>query len=132
MQFGGKPTLDKETYSGVPIPTGFRYASFKITKPGTVKVFFYSGGSSNGNRNGTVVLETNVGGTKSAKVVFTTNPDNLETDPGVPTSTSAEGGLKEIEIKASDLAGITEAAVLYFFSTNNTIQITKIGFTPAE
>ena len=132
MQFGGKPTLDTETYSGVPIPTGFRYASFKITKPGTVKVFFYSGGSSNGNRNGTVVLETNVGGTKSAKVVFTTNPDNLETDPGVPTSTSAEGGLKEIEIKASDLAGITEAAVLYFFSTNNTIQITKIGFTPAE
>jgi len=29
-------------------------------------------------------------------------------------------------------AAATESAVLYFFSNNNTIQITRIGFTPAS
>ena len=121
-QLGGKPTYDKDTYPGVTMPKSYRYATFKITKPGTVKIHYYGGGSSNTGRNGTVVLETNVGGVKSAKTIYTND--------SVPVSTG--GDPDSIEITAADLAGITEAAVLYFFSTNNTIQILTLGFTPAE
>ena len=123
LQFGGKPSLDNTTYPGVSIPTGARYATFKITRPGKVSVFFYAGGSNNTGRNGSVVLETNVGGTKAAKVLHSAD---------AALSTSASDGLIELSVTAEDLAGITEAAVLYFFSNNNTIQITKIGFDPAS
>lgn len=123
LQFGGKPNFDNETYPGVTMPKDFRYATFKITRPGKVRVFFYSGGSSNNGRHGSVVLETNVGGTKAAKTLKTGE---------VVCSTSAADGLWEIDVTAADLAGITEAAVLYFFSPDNSIQITQLGFEPAE
>ena len=38
----------------------------------------------------------------------------------------------DIAITKADLAGITEAAVVYLFSNNNTIQITQLGFEPAS
>lgn len=124
MQFGGKPSYDTETYHGVTLPTGgARYATFKITKPGTIKVFFYSGGSSNTGRNASVVLETNVGGVKSAKTLYSKD---------AACSTSAADGLAKITVTKADLAGITEAAVVYLFSNNNTIQITQLGFEPAS
>lgn len=125
MQFGGKPSLDSTTYPGVSLPSSStaRYATFKITKPGKVSVFFYAGGSSNTGRNGSIVLVTNVGGTKSAKTLHSAD---------AALSTSAADGLVEVDVTADDLAGITESAVLYFFSNNNTIQITRIGFTPAS
>lgn len=102
------------------LPTD-RYASFGITKPGTVHYKLIASNTSNTDTNVSVALVLTKGEQKEVILL-----DNTIAD----LSSSAETRTKEVT--AAQLAGSTDTAYIYVFSNNKNTNLYEIGFTPAE
>ena len=114
VKFNGKPDLDD---NGLP---EFRYASFKVTVPGTVHFLIRSGNNSDGGRNATVALAKEVGGQLQVIELYSDFAKTSWSDP------------LTVELTEEHLAGATSAVTLYFFSKDNTVNLYQLGFTPAN
>ncbi len=116
LKFGGASVVGED---GVPTQ---RYASFKITKPGTVtyKLVTSSGGKEN-ERLANVILVKTVDG---AQVVET-----LYSGPSAAKSSSPSS---TCEITKEMLSDTKQTVTLYFFATGGALNLHELGFTPAE
>lgn len=122
VKFNGGPDLDE---NGIPEN---RYASFKITKPGTIYHYMRSSSGSDAERNATVMLAKTVGGVLQTIDLYTGN---------APTGS---GETMEVEVTSEHLAGADGAATIYFFNkqsntddrSGQAINLYELGFKPAE
>lgn len=105
------------------IPTS-GFASFKVTKPGTIthKVISSSSTKEDPARKTVIVLAKYNGG-QLADVVELYNQDAPLSSSADPVSTS---------ITQEHLSGTNETAVVYIYSLNGAVNIYQLGFTPAE
>ncbi len=101
------------------IPTS-RYASFKITTPGTITHKVISGSSSDAERAYDVILVKTVNG---EQVVTTLYRDYS------PTSSSSDA--LTTTVSAYDLYDTTETATVYIYTEANT-NLYQVGFTPSK
>lgn len=107
---------------GSEIPT-FRYMSFRVTTPGTVSYKFISSNST-ANRPFVLILAKQVEGqTQIVKLHSGQTPLDNQKDTVEATET---------EITAEHLAGTTETAVVYLFSTDGGANLYEFGWTPAQ
>ena len=102
------------------LPTD-RYASFKITMPGTVYYKLIASNKGNDDTNVSVALVLTKGDTK--EVVFI---DNSIAD----LTSSAD--VRSKQVTADMLTGSTSSAVVYVFSNNKNTNLYQIGFEPEE
>ncbi len=123
VKFNGGPDLDE---NGIPEN---RYASFKITSPGTVYHYLRSSSGSDGKRNVTILLAKTVGGVL----------ETVELYSGM--APTGNGDAMELEVTADNLAGADGAATIYFFNDQSKVpdnpegkalNIYQLGFKPAE
>ena len=123
VKFNGGPDLDE---NGIPEN---RYASFKITKPGTIYHYLRSSSGSDAKRNVTILLTKTVGGVL----------EKVELYSGMAPTGS--GDAMELEVTADHLAGADAAATIYFFNDQSkvpdnpegkAVNIYQLGFKPAE
>ena len=123
VKFNGGPDLDE---NGIPEN---RYASFKITKPGTIYHYLRSSSGSDAKRNVTILLTKTVGGVL----------EKVELYSGMAPTGS--GDAMELEVTAEHLAGADAAATIYFFNDQSkvpdnpdgkAVNIYQLGFKPAE
>lgn len=114
VKFNGKPSLDD---NGLP---EYRYASFKVTKPGTIYFLLRSGKNEDGGRNATVALAKDVGGQIQVVELYS----------GF-AKTSGSDALS-VELTEERLSGTNTTATVYIFSKDNTVNLLQLGFTPAE
>ena len=114
VKFNGKPSLDD---NGLP---EYRYASFKVTKPGTIYFLLRSGKNEDDGRNATVALAKDVGGQIQVVELYS----------GF-AKTSGSDALS-VELTEEHLSGTNTTATVYIFSKDNTVNLLQLGFTPAE
>lgn len=123
VKFNGGPDLDE---NGIPEN---RYASFKITKPGTIYHYLRSSSGNDAKRNVTILLTKTVGGVL----------EKVELYSGMAPTGS--GDAMELEVTAEHLAGADAAATIYFFNDQSkvpdnpdgkAVNIYQLGFKPAE
>ena len=103
VKFNGGPDLDE---NGIPEN---RYASFKITKPGTIYHYLRSSSGSDAKRNVTILLTKTVGGVL----------EKVELYSGMAPTGS--GDAMELEVTAEHLAGADAAATIYFFNDQSKV-----------
>ena len=114
VKFNGKPSLDD---NGLP---EYRYACFKVTKPGTVHFLIRSSSNSDGGRNATVALAKEIDGQLQVVELYSDFAKTSGTDP------------LTVKLTPEHLSGATSAVTLYFFSKDNTVNLYQLGFTPAQ
>ena len=114
LKFNGGSTVGED---GIPTD---RCISFKTAKPGIITHKLISGSSSDATRMGYVILVTTTAAGKKVTQLF-----------GEATPTSSSADPVKTEITASQLDGITEAAVVYIYAGAN-INCYNVGFKPAE
>ena len=114
VKFNGKPSLDD---NGLP---EYRYASFKVTVPGTVHFLIRSSSNDDSGRNATVALAKEVDGQLQVVELYSDFAKTSGTDP------------LTVGLTAEHLSGATSAVTLYFFSKDNTVNLYQLGFTPGE
>lgn len=114
IKFGGSAEVGAD---GIPVN---RFASFKITTPGTLTHKVISGSSSDAEREYVVILVKTVGGQQEVLELFREFS---------PTSSSAEA--RTLEITSEHLAGATSAVRLYVFPCAN-CNLYGLGFSPKK
>lgn len=113
IKFKGAPKLDE---NGLPLN---RYASFKITTPGIITHKLIASNKANVDTKECVYMVVTVGETKSVVKLYDDNSGLSSSDPVKTTTVTAE-----------HLAGATEAAVVYIFSSNMNSNLYALGFEP--
>lgn len=113
IKFKGTPKLDE---NGLPLN---RYASFKITTPGIITHKLIASNKNNVGTKECVYMVVTVGGTKSVVKLYDADSGLSSSDP-----------VKTTTVTADHLAGATEAAVVYIFSSNNNSNLYALGFEP--
>ena len=141
--YGNRVTMDKvasqwsEEYPDV-IPSQC-YISFKINQPGTLT--FYGAPLSGADRIPTYYLAvvTKVGGKTSARIVTEYTPTEIANGQDSANRTDAniysEAWQKywiSMSITEDDIKGIEEAATVYFFHRNSTVNTLSVGYWPLE
>ncbi len=123
VKFNGGPDLDE---NGIPVN---RFASFKITKPGTIYHYMRSSSGTDDSRNATVMLVKTVGGVTQTIDLYT------------GMAPTGNGDAMETMVTEEDLAGADGAATIYFFNkqenagdgrSGQAINVYQLGFKPAE
>lgn len=113
---GGKSELGADG-----IPTG-GYASFRITKPGTVTFKMISGNEGDApNRYVHVILVKTVDGANKIEELYYAASDPKGADPA-----------RTLEITKEQLSDTKETATVYFYCSGNAVNFYQLGFAPAE
>ncbi len=118
-----KPRLKPQGKSEIGedgIPTG-GFASFRITKPGTVTFKMISGNTSDApNRFVHIILVKKVGENTEIKELYKAASDPNGSDPA-----------RTLDITKEDLDGTKETATVYFYCSGNAVNFHALGFTPS-
>ncbi len=114
LKFNGKSEVGEDG-----IPTG-GYASFRITKPGTITHKIISGNKDDApNRFVHIILVKKVDGANKVVELYNQASDANGSDPA-----------RTLEITKEVLSDTKETVTIYFYCSGNAVNLYQLGFTP--